>query len=366
MAYTDIDKPSDYFNTKLYTGTGSSLAITGVGFQPDWIWFKERGATRSHALVDSVRGRNKVVFADLNNAEETSAASTNDLKSFDSDGFTVGVTNVSGSFNTDSGSHVAWNWKAGTSFTNDASSTGIGSIDSAGSFNNDSGFSIVSYTNTNQSANSGVATIKHGLNTTPNVLILKDRDATSDWQVFHSSLPTNKYLDLNTTDAAAVDTNVWNNTAPTSSVFTVGDNSYSNPANRAMIAYCFAEKKGYSKFGSYTGNGDADGTMVYTGFKPAWTLIKRTDSTTGGSWILFDNKRGANVINPVDVVLAASNNQSEADWGTAYDCDYLSNGFKWRHDGSSGYVNVSGASYIYMAFAENPFVTSTGVPATAR
>ena len=357
MAYTDIDKPSDYFNTKLYTGTGSSLAITGVGFQPDWIWFKERGATRSHALVDSVRGRNKVVFADLNNAEETSAASTNDLKSFDSDGFTVGVTNVSGSFNTDSGSHVAWNWKAGTSFTNDASSTGIGSIDSAGSFNNDSGFSIVSYTNTNQSANSGVATIKHGLNTTPNVLILKDRDATSDWQVFHSSLPTNKYLDLNTTDAAAVDTNVWNNTAPTSSVFTVGDNSYSNPANRAMIAYCFAEKKGYSKFGSYTGNGNADGTFIYTGFKPAWLMIKRTDAAN--SWIIMDNKR--NTFNPMGEELKAEVSDAGND---ATRWDQLSNGFKLRNAGAA--VNASGGTYIYMAFAENPFVTSTGVPATAR
>ena len=147
---------------------------------------------------------------------------------------------------------------------------------------------------------------------------------------------------------------------------TIGASNRGNENTKSHIGYFFSEIKGYSKFGSYTGNGSADGTFVYTGFKPAWTLIKRVDSSTGGSWILFDNKRGANVLNPIDVVLAASNNQNESDWGTAYDCDYLSNGFKWRHDGSSNYVNVSGATYVFMAFAESPFVNSNGVPNNAK
>jgi len=320
--------------------------------QPDWVWCKVRSQSDNHAIFDSVRGGQKQLRSNTTDAELTR---TNAISSFNSDGFTMGSQPE---MNTNGQTYVAWNWKAGTSFTNDASSTGIGSIDSAGSFNNDSGFSIVSYTNTNQSANSGVATIKHGLNTTPNVLILKDRDATSDWQVFHSSLPTNKYLDLNTTDAAAVDTNVWNNTAPTSSVFTVGDNSYSNPANRAMIAYCFAEKKGYSKFGSYTGNGNADGTFIYTGFKPAFVICKRTDGAD--DWFLLDNKR--DIDNPANHWLMADSSGAEQTSPIFF--DFLSNGFKNR--GTGGGNNASGGTYIYMAFAENPFVTSSGVPATAR
>jgi len=354
MAYTDIDKPTDYFNTKLYTGNGSSgHAITGLDFQPDWIWIKDRGATNWHSVRDSVRGTSRQLFTNETRAEETASYVT----AFNSDGFTLGTGNSD--VNANNNTYASWNWKAGTSFTNDASSTGIGTIDSAGSFNNDSGFSIVSYTNTNQSANSGVATIKHGLNTTPNVLILKDRDATSDWQVFHSSLPTNKYLDLNTTDAAAVDTNVWNNTAPTSSVFTVGDNSYSNPANRAMIAYCFAEKKGYSKFGSYTGNGNADGTFVYTGFLPSFVMVKDS-SNAGYNWMMYDNKRLG--YNGGSRYLIANQNYAES--GSSDNLmDFTSNGFKLRIADQN--INRT-HTYIFMAFAENPFVTSTGVPATAR
>ena len=370
MAYTTIDKPSDYFNTVTYTGdmvdgdgTGHTQSITGVGFQPNWVWHKGRSGARTHILVDSVRGTSSYNWLISNSSSPEITANDNGaIKSIDSNGITLENGADSSSKSNNAGkngeTYVFWNWLAGTSFTNDASSTGIGTIDSTGSFNNDSGFSIVSYTNTNQSANSGVATIKHGLNTTPNVMILKDRDATSDWQVFHSSLPTNKYLDLNTTDAAAADTNVWNNTAPTSSVFTVGDNSYSNPANRAMIAYVFAEKKGYSKFGSYTGNGNADGTFVYTGFKPAWVMVKNTE-TSSNNWVMIDNKRlGYNV----------DNNRIYADLSNAEDTtdviDIVSNGFKHRFTG--GTSNGSGDKFIYMCFADNPFVTSTGVPATAR
>ena len=359
MSYTNgLDKPSDYFRIKLYAGNATNnRAITweetDTNMQPNMLWFKSRTDTQTHGIFDSVRSAIKRLIPSSTAAEGDEAA---DLDSFDTNGFTVDAAdNMNGS----SRNFVTWGWKAGTSFTNDASGTGIGSIDSAGSVNQDAGFSIVSYTNTNQSANSGVATIKHGLNTTPNVMILKDRDATSDWSVYHSSLPTNKYLALNKNDAGAVDTNIWNNTAPTSTVFTVGDNSYTNPSNRKMIGYIFAEKKGYSKFGSYTGNGNADGTFVYTGFKPAYVMVKRTDSTV--SWTILDNKR-----DPFNVTTERlfPNENVAGSVGTNANTDFLSNGFKIRVNHNN--FNTSGGTYIYMAFAKNPFVTSTGVPATAR
>ena len=349
-----IDKPSDYFNTKLYTGTGSELAVTGVGFQPDWIWFKQRDAIRSNALVDSVRGRSKVVFSDLTNAEETSAASTNDLVSFDSDGFTVGITNVSGSFNTSSGSHVAWNWKAGTSFTNDASATGIGSLDSTGSVNTDAGFSIISFAGA-----SAVSTVAHGLGVAPKMMIFKNRSDADHWGVYHQSLGSNAAVYLNLT--GAVDGTLWNNTAPTTSVFTVQNNSAVNGSGNNIIAYCFAEKQGYSKFGSYTGNGSTDGTFVYTGFKPAFLVYKKTSAT--GRWTIVDSVRNPN--NVVNRGIYANYTNAEDDSGNGYwDVDFLSNGFKFRTTETE--TNNSGSTYIYMCFASNPFTTSTGVPATAR
>jgi hypothetical protein len=357
MAYTDIDKPSDYFNTILYTGTGSELAVTGVGFQPDWIWFKQRDAIRSNALVDSVRGRSKVVFSDLTNAEETSAASTNDLVSFDSDGFTVGITSASGSFNTSSGSHVAWNWKAGTSFTNDASATGIGSIDSTGSASDVSGFSIVSFTGTGSNG-----TIKHGLSTAPSMVIIKRRDATNDWRVGSSAL-TNwvKHINLNTTAAESDLAVAFNSTAPTSSVFSVGTSISVNASGGTYIAYCFSNIQGYSKVGSYTGNGGgaANGNFIYTGFSPAFVMIKNTTHTY--NWVIQDNKR--NTFNPLDRYIYPNTSDAEAQ-NSIYDLDLLSNGFKVRSQRSE--TNDTNNGYIFMCFAENPFVTSTGVPATAR
>ena len=357
MAYTTIDNPELYFQTKLYTGNDGTNAITLDGsenMQPDWVWIKGRGGY-AHNLIDSVRGVTKRLRANTNAAETTDSTG---VTAFGTDGFTLGGQ---GGYNNDGDPFVAWNWKAGTSFTNDASSTGVGSIDSAGSVNTDAGFSITSYTGTGSAA-----TVAHGLGVVPSVYILKNRTSTSNWFVYHKSTGATKSLFLDGSEAGITSSGYFNNTEPTSSVFSIGSESDLSGSSQNMIAYCFAEKKGYSKFGSYTGNGNADGTFVYTGFKPAWTLIKRTDSSTGGSWILFDNKRGNNVINPVDVVMAASNNQSESDWGTAYDCDYLSNGFKWRYDGTAGYNNTSGATYIYMAFAESPFVNSNGIPNNAR
>jgi hypothetical protein len=351
MAYTTIDDPAIYFNTKLFTGNGGTNAISGIGFQPDFCWFKNRTSAQSHAIVDSVRGR-KGLQSNVTDTEYT-LNSGKDFGTFDSDGFTVLTPEQLNSFNYNTGSIVAWNWKAGTAFTNDASATGVGSIDSAGSFNNDSGFSIVSYTGTGSAG-----TIKHGLNSVPSMIIIKVLTNTAnDWCVYHQATGNNQSTFLNGTNA--VSSNAFmNNTTPTSSVFSVDGSNYSSGSSRNYIAYCFAEKQGYSKIGSYTGNGNADGTFVYTGFKPAFIIFKNTDSGST-DWVLYDNKRdGFNSNN-----IALYPNASAGD-DTGNDPDILSNGFKQRATGSDR--NGSGENIIYMAFAENPFVTSTGVPATAR
>ena len=356
MAYTTIDKPSDYFNTVLYTGNGNQRNITGVGFQPDWIWGKNRSATGSHNVIDSVRGVSKIIYTNLNDAEATDTSSFN---AFGSDGFSVGSqSNVNGNGN----SIVAWNWKAGTSFTNDASATGIGSIDSAGSFNNDAGFSIVSYTG-NATDN---ASVKHGLNTAPKMVIIKDLSDTSTWGVWHQSLTNGGYkLTLNSTAAQADDSAFIggsNRAIPTSSVFFLGSGGGGNGTN-ANIAYCFSEVEGYSKFGSYTGNGNADGTFVYTGFKPAFVIRKVTSASS--DWLMQDNKRSeSGGFNQIRNYLFPNSSQAEVSNQDYFNIDFLSNGFKMRS--TDGGANGSGSSYIYMAFAENPFVTSSGVPACAR
>ena len=349
MAYTDIDKPSDYFNTKLYTGTGSSNSVTGVGFQPDWVWIKSRSDAQSNNIFDSVRGQGKLIFTDANSAEATV---TNRLTAFNSDGFTVVSDNaVNGSSKT----YASWNWLAGTSFTNDASSTGVGSIDSTGSVNETAGFSIVSYTG-NGSAG---ATVKHGLSTAPQFLIGKARNTNGeDWFTGNSSIGFNKYIKLNDTHAAQTFSGTFNDTAPNTSVVTLGNNGITNSGSYNYIMYCFSERKGYSKIGSYTGNGNTNGTFVYTGFKPAFLLIKVT--STDDSWQLIDTTRDT-FNSGSEFVIQPDLNQAEAD---NVRLDILSNGFKTRTTNVS--VNASGASYIYMAFAENPFVSSTGVPATAR
>ena len=345
MAYTDIDKPSDYFETKLYTGNGGTQTIT-TGIDADWIWCKVRSQADNHAIFDSVRGGQKQLRSNTTDAELTR---TNAISSFNSDGWSMGSQPE---MNTNGQTYASWNWKAGTSFTNDASGTGIGSIDSAGSASDASGFSICSYTGTGSNG-----TVKHGLSTTPSTIIYKRRNSTSGWVVWHTSLGSG-ILELNETGASQGGSSYTNGTAPTSSVFSIGTSGDINADGGTFIAYCFSEVKGYSKFGSYTGNGNADGTFVYTGFKPAWVMIK--PSSYANSWLILDNKRNA---------FNVTNTRLEAD-GTAADysgldyADFLSNGFKIRT--SNSHPNNSGGTLIYMAFAEQPFVTSTGVPATAR
>jgi len=350
MAYTDIDKPSDYMRIQTWSGNNSAdREITWSetdNMQPDWIWVKRRSDTANHRLADSVRGATKILRSDTNGAETTES---DDTLSFDTNGFSVGSNS---GVNKTGDTYVGWGWKAGTSFTNDASSTGIGSIDSSGSVSDASGFSIVSYTGTGSAG-----TIKHGLSAAPNFMIVKNRDAARSWNVYFGD-PTD-YIYLNDTAAAADYNEIWNDTAPTTSVFSVGTDNGVNQSGEKYIAYIFAEKQGYSKFGSYTGNGNANGTFVYTGFKPAFVMVKQTNTVR--YWAMFDNKRDG--LNPTNRPLFPNASDQESD-SVNYYHDILSNGFKWRTN--SNIMNVSGGTYIYMAFAENPFVTSTGVPATAR
>ena len=342
MAYTTIKKPSDYFNTVTWTGDGTSdRSITGVGFQPDWVWYKERSNVGDQTVFDVIRGATKRIFPNDTAAEDT-AGST--LTSFDSDGFTVGAnTDVNGNGET----YVGWNWLA----SNTTASNTDGSITSTVSANTTSGFSIVSYTGNG----TGGATVGHGLNSEVKCIIVKDRDTASDWRVYHVGVGNTGALDLNTSDVTQTNSAFWNNTTPSSSVFTLGTGTDVNNNTKNFIAYCFAEKKGFSKFGSYTGNGNADGTFIYTGFKPAFVIIK--NSSAVGGWLLVDNKRDPK--NVVDKKIFANLSNSE---GTADVCDFVSNGFKIRTTDSS--QNGSGNTIIYMAFAEEPLVGDN--PATAR
>ena len=343
MAYSTIDKPTDYFNTVLYTGNGGSQNITGVGFSPDWVWLKGRNNANNHNLNDTVRGVNKQLYADINNAETTA---TTHLTAFDSDGFTLGND---GAVNGSSDTYVSWNWKAGGS----ASSNSNGSITSSVSANTTAGFSIVTYTGNGTAG----ATVGHGLGSIPQWIIVKVRNTTNEWVVYHTSLGATKFIEMNSTGAVQTNTTRFNDTEPTSSVFSLGTAAGLNTSSDTHVAYCFAEKKGYSKFGSYTGNGNADGTFVYTGFRPAWVMVKRTDS--GNSWCIFDNKRPS--FNETNQYLLAEDSRAEL---TDMGFEILSNGFKLRQTFNS--VNGSGASYIYLAFAESPFVNSNGVPNNAR
>ena len=352
MAYTSIDDPTTSFNTALFTGTTNAQSITGVGFQPAMTWIKVRDANAYLVVQDSVRGAtgtDSYVIITQGAAIDVSDAIT----SFDSDGFSVG-TDSNDRSNYNGQTHVAWNWKAGTSFSNDASSTGIGSVDSSGKVDDTSGFSIVSWTGTGANA-----TVKHGLSTAPSWILVKNiGDGGENWVSFHSSLGPTLNQKFNNTEANQDTTGSWNDTAPTTSVFTVGSFTNVNKSSGPMIAYCWAEKQGYSKFGSYTGNGNADGTFVYTGFKPAFVLIKITDNGSQ-DWFILDNKRSP--FNLVDDSLAP--NQNDNEYTSEANLDFLSNGFKLRM--TSIRVNASGSNYFYAAFAENPFVTSTGIPTTA-
>ena len=462
MAWT-INNGKLYFNSVLYTGNGGTQSITGVGFQPDWVWLKSRTSTKDHMLFDAVRGVQKSIRTNQDIVEDTG---TGYLTAFGTDGFTLGDN---GKVNENSATFASWNWLAagtapsntyvvkvvsdtgnkyrfddfgtsavtleiseGGTFTFDQSdssnsghplrfsttsdgshgggseyTTGVttngtpgnagaytritvaasaptlyyyctahsgmggqantpvtnsfsnfaGSIQSNISPNTTSGFSVVTYTGAGSAG-----TIGHGLNAVPSMYIVKIRSGrTGDWLVYHHAVsadPQTDFLKLNAANAVADESTIWNDTAPTSSVFSVGTEATVSGNSNTFVAYCFAEKQGYSKFGSYVGNGSADGSFVYTGFKPAFVIVK---GITGDQWYQHDDKR--NPSNLVNKMLIPNLNYAEAT-STASVLDFLSNGFKLR--GTDGSHNASGTTYVYIAFAENPFTSSAGTPVTAR
>ena len=339
MAYTTIDDPAQYFNTVLYAGNDTAIGsggqtITGVGFQPDWVWVKRRNVdTAHHAIYDSVRGATKQLSSSQTNGESTQSEG---LTAFGSDGFTVGNlgrVNEAGGRN-----YASWNWKK------DATA----------------GFDIVSFTG-NSSDGTTTQDISHSLSAVPHWIIVKNRADSTNWAVYHkgnTSAPETEVIYLNASNATSDDSAFFGDTAPTSSQFRVGGDNGVNGNSDAMIAYVWSEKKGFSKFGKYSANNNADGPFVYLGFRPAWLMLKVVDGNTGG-WDLYDNKRGA--FNSQISMLQANANSAQA---TSDAVDFLSNGFKIRN--TSGNQNGSGDTIIYMAFAESPFVNSKGIPTNAR
>jgi len=335
MSYTTIDDPSAYFQTKIYSGSSSAQALTFDGnsdMQPDWLWLKRRSAGGNHFAYDSVRGANRSLVPNDTDAEDTSGESTSYLTSFDSDGFTVagGYNNTNNSGST----YVGWGWKESTT----------------------AGFDIVTYTG-NQTAR----TISHNLGAVPKMMIVKTRSTTGNWGVYHIGLGTaNKRLEMDNSSASDTGTSVWNDTDPTSSVFSVGNNDrITNGNGMTYVAYLFADIQGYSKFGSYTANSNSS-NFIYTGMKPAFLMVKQTESGGNENWGMFDNKRPG--YNSKNGFLYANTSGAE-DTSNATSIDLLSNGFCLR---ANTVGSNPGKDYIFMAFASNPFTTSSGVPATAR
>ena len=326
MAYTDIDDPTAFFQNLLWTGNGSNRSLTFNGnsdLQPNWSWIKQRSGTNYHTLTDSVRGLNKQLYS---NASDAEATQTTNITAYGSDGVSLGTdSNVNGNSST----YVGWFWKETA----------------------DAGFDIVSYT-----GSGSAKTVSHSLSAVPKMIIVKARSSSGQWTVQHGSLGATKWTELDSTAATDFSTTIWNNTEPTSSVFTVGTNARTNANGTTYIAYVFAEKQGYSKMGSYTGSGSD--SFIYTGFKVGWLLVKVSDGTNG--WLVIDTKRSP--ANPEGKFVYANASSAE---GTVTYGEFFSNGFGWKGTNSIA-VNQSGKNYIYYAIAENPFVTSTGVPATAR
>jgi len=341
MAYTTINKPTDYFETVTYSGNGTGQDITTLDFQPDWLWIKRRDSVGSHRIQDSIRGTTNYLQSDKTDTE----ASGGDVDAFLSNGFSL--SGGSTAYNVSGGTYVGWSWLGGGT----ASSNTDGSITSTVSANTTSGFSIVSYTGTGANA-----TVGHGLGVAPKMIINKCRSAAQNWATYHSSLGGTKALFLDGTNGETTSSSYFNNTDPTSSVFSVGNSGDTNLSSGTHISYCFAEVKGFSKFGSYVGNGNANGTFVYTGFKPAFILYKNV-APVSENWEIHDTKRSESNIS--NKIFYANQNTAET---TTDRIDILSNGFKSRTANSA--CNGSGNTIIYMAFAEEPLVGDN--PATAR
>ena len=341
-------QPSDFFSTLLYTGNASTQVISSIGFNPAITWIKERDGANNHEFFDTVRGDDKHIEPNLNNVEATESGAF----AFGTDQFTLGnwtPTNGSGNLT------VAWNWAAGTT-------TGVSGgtlTPDAYSINTTSGCGIYKYGGNSTSG----ATIAHGLGATPAVVIVKCLDSAGSWIVQHQAIPPTNFLFLNTTAAQTTDSTYWNDTAPTSTVFSLGNGGEVNASGYNYVAYCFAEKKGYSKMGNYRGNAAADGPFVYTGFRPAFVMIK--DSESAQAWNTFDDKRSTSTKNTTDFLLQPNDSGAETIGvdGTKT-IDLLATGFKVR--GLNNEINKNSDTIIYMAFAEFPFVSSNSKPGTAR
>ena len=340
MAYSSITKPGDYFNTVLYTGTGSSQSITGVGFQPDWTWIKKRNGANGFNMYDAIRGATKTINTAANAAESTAGSG---LTAFNNDGFVLGSD---GDVNGSGGTYVGWNWKANGGTT---STLTDGTIDATVQANVNAGFSIITFVSNQQASQ----TIAHGLGVAPDMFFQKSRDETNYfyWYV----RPTGAGAFLAWSDgsggkaAAESSTGTFGNTHPTDTLLTVGLANTSHDSGHKILTYCFASKEGFSKVGEYTGNGSTDGTFVFTGFRPAWVMFKKTSGTD--DWVVIDSTR--DVDNVASQTLYANLNVAEDSNVTNRSVDFLSNGFKLKSSGT--YINLSGGTFIYLAFAEAPF-----------
>ena len=342
MAYTAVDKHTAHFNIKLYSGTGSSNAITGVGFQPDWVWFDNRSTGLAKEMYDSARGVEKKITSSDNGAESTEVG----LTAFGADGFTCGARNQT---NKDGDGITAWSWKAGGA----GSANSDGATSSTVSVNATAGFSIVKWTGTGSTT-----TIGHGLGVVPKMVIFKNTSSAVDWRVYHTILGNTHRLCLNDNSASSDDDSAFNDTSPTSSVFTVGGSTSTNAGT--MIAYCFADVKGFSRIGSYTGNGAADGTFSYTGFKPTWVLLKIYSSTD--SWFIFDTATSIAGGNNPNSYYQRPNETSAQGTSSSLSMDLYSNGFKCRNTDTA--LNSSGATYAYYAIGQT-LVGSNNITAKA-
>ena len=355
MAYISF-QPHDYFDTLLYQGNSTGRTFTDAQFQPDWVWIKDRTNARDHMIFDSVRGATKDIHSNNDDAETTVSDT---LTAFTSNGFTLGTdaTSSSALVNGNSNQYTSWLWKGGGA----SSSNSNGSITSTVSASTTSGFSIVKYTGTGSNA-----TIGHGLTTAPQVIFVKKYNTTQAWRCGHVGFGWTHGNNLNNNSTPYDSDTYWQDTAPTTSVFSVGTDTEVNGSGATHIAYCFSEINGFSKFGKYMGNGNADGTFVYTGHKPAFVICKQI--TTNDNWMAFTNKIGSQTDqtgghNIHNRLLELNGNGAEQSAGSGHGLDFCSNGFKVREDNTN--LNGNGESYIYYSWAEEPLVSSNGVPATA-
>ena len=355
--YTTINDSSVYFQTKIYTGTGNtSTSYTNDGnadLQPDLLWNKNRSTSTNHILVDSILGVTKNLRPDVTDGLGTNS---NFTKSFDTDGFAMGDSARVG---TNGDLYCAWQWKINGGTT---SSVGVGSITTTVQVNTTAGISIARY----QGNGVNGATIGHGLGKIPKVVIVKGEEGSESWQIFHGARnnPEQKFLELDANSTGGTNANRWSNTAPTNSIINLGNGNSVNYSGRMFRAYSFAEIQGYSHFGKYKGSGNSDGPFIYTGFKPAWVMIKRVDSS--GNWYIYDTERngssGSNT-NQAHRILYANDSSGEVN-NSDRGIDMVSNGFKVRN--TLGDTNADGGTYMYWAFASSPFVSSAGVPTVAR